>query len=173
MIRTAATPSSFRSSFMSSLRAVDADAAISTAGTMREYVEAALGPRRFNLGLFGAFSLTGVILAVLGVYGLVSYMVSQRQREIGLRIAIGATEGDIHRMILRQATLLGIAGAALGCGFSAIAQPLLSRLVKDVSMPIRLTVATTGFLLTLMILAAWFPARRAARISPTAALRGE
>ena len=173
LLRTATNPASFHSPFMSHLRAVDADAAISSAGTMQEYVEAALGARRFNLGLFGAFSLTGVILAALGVYGLVSYTVSERQREIGLRMAIGATEGAIHRMILRQAAFLGVAGSAIGCGVSVMAKPLLSRMAPDISIPIRAAIATTGFLLILTVLAAWLPARRAARISPTVALRGE
>lgn len=102
---------------------------------MRDYTEAGLGPRRFNLGLFIAFSLTGVLLAVFGLYALVSYAVSQRQHEIGLRMAIGATEGDIDRMILRQAILLGLAGVALGGCFATIARPLVSRLAQDVSVP--------------------------------------
>jgi putative ABC transport system permease protein len=173
MIRTGTAPAAFRSSFVAHLRAVDADAAIAGAGTMREYVEAGLGPRRFNLGLFAAFSLTGVLLSVSGLYGLVSYAVSQRQREIGLRMALGATERDIHRMILRQAALLGLAGAALGGCLAAIAQPLVSRLAEDVSIPLRSAITTTGLLLALVTLAAWLPARRAARIPPTLALRGE
>jgi putative ABC transport system permease protein len=173
MIRTGTAPAAFRSSFVTQLRAVDADAAISEAGTMRDYVETGLGPRRFNLALFAAFSLTGVLLAVFGLYGLVSYAVCQRQREIGLRMAIGATEGDIHLMILRQAVLLGLAGAALGGCFAAIVRPLVSRLAQDVSIPLRSAIITTGFLLLLVILAAWLPARRAARIPPTLALRGE
>jgi putative ABC transport system permease protein len=140
---------------------------------MREYVEAGLGPRRFNLGLLAAFSLTGVLLAVFGLYGLVSYAVSQRQREIGLRIAIGATERDIHRMILRQAALLGLAGSALGGCLAAIARPLVSRLAQDVSIPIGPAITTTGLLLVLVTLATWMPTRRAARIPPTVALRGE
>jgi putative ABC transport system permease protein len=173
MIKTATAPAAFRSSFVAQLRAVDEDAAISRAGTMRDYVEAGLGPRRFNLGLFGAFSLTGVVLAVFGLYALVSYAVSQRQREIGLRVAIGATERDIRRMILRQAALLGLAGAALGGGLAAIARPLVSRLAQDISIPFGSAIATTGLLLVLVTLAAWLPARRAARIPPTLALRGE
>ena len=68
---------------------------------MRQYLEASLGPRRFNLGLFGVFSFTAVLLAVSGLYGLVSYSVSQRRREIGLRMAIGATERDVQWLILR------------------------------------------------------------------------
>jgi putative ABC transport system permease protein len=173
MIKTATAPAAFRSSFMANLRAVDEDAAISGAGAMREYVEAGLGPRRFNLGLFATFSLTGVLLAVFGLYALVSYAVSQRQREIGLRMAIGASERDIRRMILRQAALLGLAGAALGGCLAAIAQPLVSRLAQDVSIPLQWAIATTGLLLVLVTLAAWLPARRAARIPPTLALRGE
>jgi predicted permease len=173
IVRTDTAPAAFRPSFASQLRAVDEDAAISGAGAMRDYVEAGLGPRRFNLGLFAAFSLTGVLLAVFGLYGMVSYAVSQRQREIGLRMAIGATEQDIHRMILRQAALLGLAGALLGGGCAAIAQPLVSRFAKDVTIPLQSAIATTGLLLGLLTLAAWLPARRAARISPTLALRGE
>ena len=173
MIRTGTAPAAFRSAFVAQLRMVDQDAALAGAGTMRDYVEAALGPRRFNLGLFAAFSLTGVLLAVFGLYGLVSYAVSQRQREIGLRMAIGASERDIHRMILRQAALLGLAGTTLGCCVAAVAQPLVSRLAQDVTIPFRSAVATTVLLLVLVTLAAWLPARRAARIPPTLALRGQ
>jgi putative ABC transport system permease protein len=107
------------------------------------------------------------------MYALVSYAVNQRQREIGVRMAIGASEGDIHRMILRQAALLGLAGAALGGCLAAIAQPLVSRLAQDVSIPLRSAITTTAVLLVLVTLAAWLPARRAARIPPTLALRGE
>src|SRR5260370_15251911 len=147
MIRTRTAPTAFRSSFVTHLRAVDEDAAISGAGTMRDYVDAGLGPRRFNLGLFAAFSLTGVLLAVFGLYGLVSYAVRQRQREIGLRMAVGASERDIRRMILRQAALLGLAGAALGGCFAAIGRPLVSRLAQDVSIPLQSAITTTGLLL--------------------------
>jgi hypothetical protein len=173
MIKTATPPAAFRSSFVANLRAVDADAVIASTATMRDYVEASLGPRRFNLGLFAGFSLTGVLLAVSGLYGLVSYTVSQRQREIGLRMAVGATQGHIHRMILRQAALLGFVGLVSGICLALGAQPQASRLVQDVSIPVRPAIAATGLLLILIILAAWLPARRATRISPTLALRGD
>lgn len=80
MVRTATAPAAFRSSLLSQLRAVDEDAAISGAGTMRDYVEAGLGPRRFHLGLFAAFSLTGVLLAMCGLYALVSFSVNVNAR---------------------------------------------------------------------------------------------
>ena len=173
MIRTSTGPGAFRSAFVAQLRAVDEDAAVAGAGTMHDYVEAAFGPRRFNLSLFVVFSLTGVLLAVFGLYGLVAYAVSQRQREIGLRMAMGATERDIQRMILRQAAMLGLAGAVVGGCLAAVARPLISHLAKDVSVPIGEAIATTALLLLLVTLAAWLPARRAARIEPTLALRGE
>lgn len=106
MVKTDTDPAAFRVRFLAELRAVDPDAAISSTGTMCQYLEAWLAPRRFSLTLFVAFSLTAVLLAVSGLYGLVSYTVSQRRREIGLRMAIGATERDVHRLILRQAARL-------------------------------------------------------------------
>jgi hypothetical protein len=94
MVETASAPQMFRATFLAHLRALDPDAAVSGAGPMRELHDAWLGPRRFNLGVFSAFASTAVLLAVLGLYGLVSYAVSQRTPEIGLRMAIGATPAD-------------------------------------------------------------------------------
>jgi predicted permease len=173
MIRTATAPAAFRSPFLTHLRAVDPDAAISSAGPMREYIEASLGPLRFNLGIFAAFSLAGVLLAVVGMYGLVSYAVSKRTAEIGLRIAIGATEQAIRQMILREAALLGTAGVVLGGCIAAFAQPLISRVAPDLSIPFLPAVSIASFLLVLVILAALLPASRAARILPTLAMRQE
>jgi ABC-type antimicrobial peptide transport system permease subunit len=76
-------------------------------------------------------------------------------------------------MILREAAILGLVGAALGSCLAAIAQPLVSRFAQDVSIPVRLAFLTTGLVVLLVTLAAWLPARRAARIQPTVALRGE
>ena len=163
----------FRQTFLANLRAVDPDAAVSSTGSMRQYLDDWLGPRRFNLGLFGAFALTAVLLAVSGLYGLVSYAVSQRAREIGLRMAIGATQGDVQRMIVRQAARLGIAGAVLGLFLGGLAWPLASSLVKEVRISPAVVAATAGFLLGVVLLAAWVPARRAAQIEPTLALKAE
>jgi predicted permease len=173
MIRTRSNPMAVRSAFLTQLRAVDPDAAVAGVSTMRQYVDASLGPRRFNLGLFAAFSLTGVVLAVSGLYSLVSYTVSQRRQEIGLRMAVGASERDIHRMILRQAIVLGVGGSGLGAGLAALTQPLVSHIARDAVIPWVSALAASASLLALVIVAAWVPARRAARTSPTVALRGE
>ena len=140
---------------------------------MRQYLDAWLGPRRFNLGLFGAFALTAVLLAVSGLYGLVAYAVSQRAQEIGLRMAIGATEGDVQRMILRQAAGLGVTGAAAGLCLAGAVRPLISGMVQDASIGPAPVAATAAFLIVVVLLAAVAPARRAARIEPTLALKAQ
>jgi putative ABC transport system permease protein len=166
-------PAAFRATFLAQLRALDPDAAVSGAGTMRQFLDDWLGPRRFNLGLFGAFASTAVLLAMLGLYGLVSYAVSQRVPEIGLRMALGATQRDVRRMILRQAARLGFAGAAAGLALAGALRPLVSRMVRDVSIDPALAAATAALLMGVVLLAAWLPARRAARIEPTRALKAE
>jgi predicted permease len=173
MIRTGSDPAAFRGTFLAHLRAVDPDAAVSGSGTMRQSLDAWLGPRRFNLGLFGTFASTAVLLAVVGLYGLVSYAVSQRAPEIGLRMAIGATQRDVQRMVFRQAAGLGISGAAVGTGLGGAARLLLSRTVLDVSINPAVVAAAAALLIGVALMAAWLPARRAARIEPTLALKAQ
>ena len=140
---------------------------------MRMFVDAWLGPRRFNLGLFTVFALTAILLAVSGLYGLVAYAVSQRTSEIGLRMAIGATPGDVQRMILRQAAALGAAGAGVGLGLALAVRPLMASMAQGVSINPALVAAAATLLIAVVLMAAWLPARRAARTQPTLALRGE
>jgi putative ABC transport system permease protein len=181
MIQTESDPAAFRATFLANLRAVDPDAAVSGTGTMRQFLDAWFGPRRFNLGLFGAFALTAVLLAVLGLYGLVSYAVSQRAPEIGLRMALGASERDVQRMILRQAGKLSIAGAAVGLGLAGVMSPLIDSLVSSTELEAShyawtnraVAAATAALLIGVVLMAAWLPARRTARIEPTLALKGQ
>lgn len=173
MVTTTTDPSTFRETFLAHLRRVDPDAAISGTGTMREYVEASLGPRRFSLALLFSFSIAAALLAVTGLYGLVSYAVSRRKREIGLRMAIGATERDVRRLILGEAARLAVVGASLGLMIAAVARSLTSRLAHDVSVGPTAVLLTTTLLISVVIGAAWLPAQRAARIRPTVALQGD
>ena len=173
VVRTSTEPGAFRAPFLTDLRAVDPDAAVSSTGTMGQYVDAWLAPRRFSLGLFVAFSATVVLLALSGLYGLISYTVGQRRREIAVRMAVGATPRDVQRMILRQAARLTLAGAAVGLGIAAAAYPLVRGIVEGASASVAVWIATTAVLVVVVTLAGWMPARRAARVEPTAALRGE
>jgi putative ABC transport system permease protein len=173
MVRTRSDPAAMRETFAAHLRAVDPDAAVAGTGPMRQLLEDWLGPRRFHLGLFGAFASTAVLLAVSGLYGLVAYAVGQRAPEIGLRMAIGATGGDVQRMVLGQAAGLGLAGAGLGLALAWAARPLLAGMVQEVRVGPAVVAATAALLVTVVLAAAWVPARRAARIDPTRALRAE
>jgi putative ABC transport system permease protein len=175
LVRTDADPDALRATFLAHLRAVDADAAVSGAGAMRRFVEESLGPRRFNLGLFGAFASTTLLLAVVGLYGLVSYTVSQRTQEIGLRMAIGASQRDVLRMILREALTHGIAGVLAGLGVAVAARRFVAATMPSLSAAAvadgMVAMITALSMIAVVLLAAWVPARRASRIDPTTALR--
>lgn len=171
IVRTASDPAVFRGTFLEHLRAVDPDAAVSNPGAMRQLVDDSLGPRRFNLALFAAFAATAVLLAVVGLYSLVSYAVSQRTQEIGLRMAIGASQADVQRMILRQATMLGLLGIAVGVGLTGAGVPFVSRMVPDLAIPTLMAALATTLLFIVVLMAAWWPARRAAKTEPTVALK--
>ena len=174
-------PAAFRSTFLEHLRAIDPDAAVSGTGAMRQFIDEWLGPRRFNLGLFCAFASTTVLLAMMGLYGLVSFVVSQRAREIGLRMAIGANARDVQQMFLREAATIGVTGSALGVVLALIARPFVSRLVAstDLNAPPNASInpamamAIVVLLIAVVLFAAWLPARRASRVDPTLALRGQ
>jgi putative ABC transport system permease protein len=168
---TDASAAAFRGTFTAQLRATDADAAVSGAGPMRQFLDAALGPRRVNLSLFSTFAGTGVLLAVFGLYGLVSYAMAQRAAEFGLRMAIGATGADVQRLVLGQAARLAVAGVACGLAAAVITMPLIGRLVQDIAPPPLMAGAVAIALIAVVLTAAWVPARRAARIDPTVALR--
>jgi len=140
---------------------------------MRQYLESWLGPRRFNLGLFAAFALTAVLLALSGVYGLVSYAVSVRRTEIGLRMAIGASEQAVQRMVLGQAAMLGVGGGVVGLAVSAVARKLTAGTLPDLSIDPPVMAATSGVLFVIVLMAAWLPARRASRIDPALALKAQ
>jgi predicted permease len=181
MVRMASDPAAFRTVFMRHLRTVDQDAAVAETGTMRESLEQSLGPRRFNLALLSTFALTAVSLAVIGLYGLVSYTVGQRAPEIGLRIAIGATPSAVQRMILRQAAILASVGIAFGVVIALVAGPLVVSVTdstaanagQQLSIDPSIAAAAILLLVGVVLAAAWLPARRAAKIEPTIALRAQ
>jgi putative ABC transport system permease protein len=167
MVRTAADPGTIRTTFLRLLREIDPDAAVSGAGPMQEFVDASLGPRRFTLGLLGAFAFAAVALAVLGLYGLVTYAVGQRVPEIGLRLAIGATPRDVQWMILRQAASIGLTGIAAGLLVVSSLRSLVARMSPAISVSPAMIAIAAAVLFAAVVAAAWVPARRAARIGHT------
>jgi predicted permease len=126
MVKTGSDPAAFARTFVGHLQAVDPDAAVSGPGAMHQTLDAWFGPRRFTLGLFSAFALTAVALAVFGLYGLVAFVVAQRSREIGVRMAIGASRGKVVRMVLAHAGRLIAFGVSAGVIAAAMLRPYVA-----------------------------------------------
>jgi putative ABC transport system permease protein len=140
------------------------------AARLSDAVSGSLAQRRFSMNMILLFALTALFLAALGIYGTISLLVSERTHEIGIRLALGATRGNILRMILRQGLELAIAGAAVGLIGALIVSHLMAGLLYGVSS----TFAGVSLLLTAVALAAcYIPARRAMRVNPIVALRYE
>jgi putative ABC transport system permease protein len=129
---------------------------------------------RITAGLLGAFGGLALLLAAVGVYGVASYSVARRTREIGIRVALGARSGRISRLVLSQGLAPALVGLAVGLGIAMAAAPRLETLLFRVSPrdPVTLTVIP-ALLLLVAALASWIPARRALRIAPTEALKEE
>jgi ABC-type antimicrobial peptide transport system permease subunit len=155
------------------LREIDPDLA-PTFQVFPEIVSKSLGDREFQLCLIAAFGIGALALAVLGLYGVTSYLVSERTREIGIRVAIGAQSDDVLKLIVSQSGRIVLIGLALGvCGNLAIAG-VLRGLLFGIKPSDPLTIVGACALLTaLAFLACWIPARRATRIDPMLALRYE
>jgi predicted permease len=141
---------------------------------LTDVVTASLSERRFSLEMVGLFALTALLLAGLGIYGVISYLVSERTHEIGIRLALGARSGNILRMVLRQGLGLAIAGAAVGLICALVVSHLMAGLLYGVRPTDPLTFAGVALLLIgVALLACYIPARRAIRVDPLVALRHE
>jgi len=167
---TAAIPDEVREQVQS----VDPTLPVFGAQTLAETVSESLAERRFSMEIVALFALTALLLAGLGIYGVISYIVSERTHEIGIRLALGAQRRNILRMVLRQGLRLAIAGAAVGLGCALIVSHLMAGLLYGVRPTDPLTFAGVALLLIgVALLACYIPARRAIRVDPLVALRHE
>jgi len=155
------------------VRAVDPRVAL-VAGRLDELYGVAVLPQVLGARLLGALGLVALLIASIGIYGLIAYSVSTRRREIGIRMAIGARPAEVRRMVLREGTLLTAAGLAVGTAGALILTRLLRSVLIDVRPDDPLSLAAALLLLSAAaLLASWLPARRAARVNPVEALRCE
>jgi predicted permease len=167
-------PAALAQEVRSALAGIDLAQPVDWAQPLVERIDSALAPRRFPLQLLAAFAVLALTLSALGIYGVTSYLVTQRTREIGVRIAIGAQASDVLRMVMRGALRLAVAGAAVGLGAALIGGRVLSSQLYGVSSRDPLTYAAICVVLGGVVLAAsWLPARRATRVDPAVALRAE
>ena len=158
----------------SRVRDVDINVPIYRAHTMDEQVfQYASGPR-FRAILLGGFALLAVILAAVGLYGVISQAVVQQTREIGIRMAIGARPRDVERMVVQRGLVLALIGVLFGISGSLMLAPLLASMLYGVTASSPLTLAAvSGLLLAVAVLASWLPALRATRVDPVQTLRYE
>jgi predicted permease len=156
------------------IHALDPAMAIFNEESMDEHIHTAYFLPRLAATLFGAFGFIGLVLAAVGLYGVMSYSVSRRTREIGIRIALGAQRGALQRFILRQGLILTLIALALGWPAAWMASRLTASALYGIQPHDALTFAVApAFLAAVAIFACWIPARRAASINPTDALRAE
>ena len=142
--------------------------------TLESIVFDSVASQRFTMFLLGAFAVLAVLLASIGIYGVVSYVVGQRTHEIGLRIALGANRSDVLRLVLGESAAMAIVGVTLGIGAAFGLTRLLAKMLYGVSAHDPFTFAGVAILLTAVALAASYtPARRAMGVDPVVALRHE
>jgi putative ABC transport system permease protein len=153
---------------------LDPELPVSEVGTMQRWVDQSLSGRRFQTGLLAVFAALALVLALLGIYGVMSYGVAQRTHEIGVRMALGAQRGHITRMILFRGFTLTFIGLALGLAGAFVLGRYLETLLYEIKPADPLTLVSVTLLLIIVgLLAAFFPAQRAAKVDPMVALRYE
>jgi putative ABC transport system permease protein len=173
VVRTA-TPASVVDGVRAEIRSAAPDLPIESTATMDEAVAASVAQPRFRMLLLALFAIAATLIATCGIYGLMAYAVTQRRREIGVRMALGAEGRDVLRLVLSRALRVVIAGVMLGLAGAFAATRVLQTFLFGVTPtdPIAFTVVTLA-LIAVGLIAAWLPARRATRIDPVAALRAE
>jgi putative ABC transport system permease protein len=172
VLRTTLAPSLLEAQIVNEVHRVDPGLPVFGVRSMNEVMEMSLAPRRFSAELVAAFAVVALLLASVGIYGLLAYLVGQRTQELGVRIALGAQRGHILKLVLRQGALLAGAGVCAGLILATVIAPMIATLLYGIRAidPI-VFLAVPLVLLAISFAASYIPARRAAQVSPIVALR--
>ena len=174
VVQTKGEPAALSRAVREQIHALDPSMAVYNEETMEEHIRSAYFLPRLAATLFGTFGAIGLVLAAVGLYGVMSYAVSRRTREIGIRIALGARPGTVERLVLRQGMLLTLIAAALGWPAAWVLSKFAASFLYGIEPHDALTFGLTPpFLAVIALIACWIPARRAASVDPMAALRAE
>jgi ABC-type antimicrobial peptide transport system permease subunit len=172
VVRTTAESAPVVESVRQVIRTIDPSLAVYDVATMVQRVERSVGGRRFSMLLMLAFAVVALLLAAVGLYGVLAYIVGERTREIGIRMALGAEARDVLALVMRQSGAMVLVGIAVGLAGALAAGPLLASALYAVT-PLDGTTLTGVPLLIAAVaaVATWWPARRATRVNPVDALR--
>jgi putative ABC transport system permease protein len=174
VLRTTGDPQRLISLARAKVRELDRDVPISNVNTMEQLVAQSVAQRRFGMFLVGIFAVLALVLAVIGIYGVVSYSVAQRTNEIGVRMALGASATDVLKMVLKNGMTLALIGVGLGLAGAFAATRLMTSLLFEVKPTDVATFAIVSVgLILVALLACYLPARRAMKVDPLVALRYE
>jgi putative ABC transport system permease protein len=174
LVVRANSPLTLVASAQKTIQGLDAQQPIADVRTMEEVLQDTFARQRFSTVLLGGFSLAALLLATVGIYGVLAYSVARRTREIGVRVALGAEPGRIVRLVVGAGARFVMTGAAIGLAGALLLSGLMKGLLFGIGPrdPLSFVVAP-AVLIAVALLAAYIPARRAARISPVDALRSE
>jgi predicted permease len=174
VVRAAGSPRHLAESVRQAILTVDSSQPVARVRTLEEVVSGSVADRRLTLGLLAGFAGTALALAAIGLYGVIAYSVAQRTREIGIRVALGASRRDVFGLVLGEGMRLVLLGLLIGLGAAFGLTRLLEKMLYQVKPTDPQTFAVVSLvLLAAALFASWLPARRAARIEPMAALRTE
>jgi len=174
LIRASSDPSQYISALRQAMREVEPNQAVAEIQPLEQVLADSIAPQRFRAILLSLFALVAVLMAGLGIYGVMNYAVAQRIREIGIRLALGAGARDVLRLIVREGMTLVLLGLAIGLAAALALTRLLKSLLFGVSATDPLTFVAIALLLLLVaLLACWIPARRATKVDPMVVLRTE
>jgi putative ABC transport system permease protein len=174
LVRTTADPLSLAPALREAVHAIDAAAPRPLVRTLRQETSIVLFPQRVAAMVTGALGAVGLLLAAIGLYGVIAYSVGRRTREIGVRVALGAQRGDVLGMVVSEGMRLAITGVAIGVVLAAAATRLIAAFLFNVSPMDALTfTAMAALFIVVALVASYLPARRAAATDPLTALRSD
>jgi ABC-type antimicrobial peptide transport system permease subunit len=174
VVRADSDPRQLADGLRDQVKRLDPSLAVADIRLMDQVADASIATPRFSFLLVGLFAGLAIVLAAVGTYGVISYSVSQRIPEFGLRLALGALPRDVLRLVLAQAARLAVTGALVGVIVALVLGRVLQSLMYNVSPSDPLTFAAVGFgVIAIALVACYLPARRATRVSPMIALRTE